>query len=315
MSCQFLPALLFTFVPLFDEPAIYSSELANAASVAFSPSGDWLATGGNDGQVKLWAATSCLGTKDLGKHSGEVNAIAFAPQGDLFASGDLYKTLELWKLGTRDDMVEPKRLASRRLDSPIDALVFAPDGKTLFAGLRDNAVLALDLKDETLDAEPKMLRHDYEVGALAITRDGTRLAAGDGGGTVRLYSLPDASEAASWKYDGRITALAFSKDGATLFVGSSEPKLRAIEVATGKEREGFAASSIEANALCVNAAGTEVFAGTQDNLVKRFEAESGKLGKTIEGHEGPVTSITLSPDASLLVSAGRDRMVRVTALR
>jgi WD40 repeat protein len=314
MSMAPMLALLVSHLALLDEPAIYSPDLANCASVVFSKDGDWLATGGFDGQVKLWSATSCLGTRELGKHDGEVRALAVSDDGKQLASGDVYKRIELWSIGSRSDPSEPKRLRAMSASGAVDALAFSGDNRWLLAGTRDNSVLVFDLADEAMK-DPRELRHDFEVGALAVAPDGKHFASGDGGGTVRVWTLPDCADPMIVKQEGRITALAYSRDGSTLFVATAGPKLRAIESATGKDREGFAALDLEANALSIDRAGNRLFAAGQDAKVRTIEAASGKVTETIEDHEGPVIGVAIAPDDSLLVSCGLDRLVRVRRLR
>ncbi len=309
---------------VLDEPTIFSGQIENAASVVFSPDGHWLATGGVDGKVALWAADSCDGTVELGAHDGEVHALAFTPDGALLASGDEYEKLSLWRVGPGvTDAGDPKRhqVASKSSSGAVEALAFSRDGKTLFVGSRDNALLVfavadlLDSKDA--GAEPRSLAHDYAVVEIAVAGDGKTLASGDDGGNVRLWTLTgeDAPrELRSWKHEARVTALAFAADDATLFVATAEPALRAIDVATGKARDGFAAKGgmqVEANALVVAPGGRELIAGTQDNLVLRIDAARGTVTKKLEGHEGPVTSVAVLPDGRVIASASLDRKVRV----
>jgi WD40 repeat protein len=309
ISIAFL-SLCFAVV---DEPSIYSPELTGAASVAFSPSGDWLATGGYDGQVKVWAATSCLGTQDLGKHDGEVNAVAFSSDGKRFASGDQYKEIELWAIGSRADMIEPKFERTITTGGAIDALAFSPDGKWLFAGIRDNAVNVYDMTGETTK-DPRVLRHDYEVTELAVSADSKWLVTGDGGGKVRLFELPTFELKHTIEHDSRVTAVAIARDGATVYVSTAKPELRAYLTKDGAGFSEFAARELEANTIAIASDGRLV-AGAQDGTVAILDAANGKTLKSLPIHDSPVTSVALSPDDRVLVAASRDRVVRVTNLK
>ncbi|HYV39562.1 MAG TPA: WD40 repeat domain-containing protein [Gemmataceae bacterium] len=79
--------------------AILKGHTQTVYSVAFSPSGKWLASGSNDKKVKLWEVGSrrCLFT--LEGHTERVLSVAFSPDGKTLASGSSDKTIKLWDLG------------------------------------------------------------------------------------------------------------------------------------------------------------------------------------------------------------------------
>ena len=60
---------------------------AEVDSVAFSPDGKTLASGGKDTPIKLWDAETGKLLRTLTGHTGRVESLAFSPDGKTLATG------------------------------------------------------------------------------------------------------------------------------------------------------------------------------------------------------------------------------------
>ena len=104
-------------------------------AVALDPSGEILATPGEDGSVDLWNPANGRLRKSLRGHEDTVGALAFSPDGTILASGAGDHTIRFWDVATG----QQRGVLLGHADSII-ALTISPDGKTLASASADDVI-------------------------------------------------------------------------------------------------------------------------------------------------------------------------------
>ena len=112
------------------------SSIEGVKSVAFSPDGKTLASGGGDNVIHLWDIGTGKRKMTLVGHTHWVFSLAFSPDGGTLASGSVDSDIRLWDPHTGQ---HKKTLIGH--SAWVRSIAFSSDGKTLVSGSDDGSVL------------------------------------------------------------------------------------------------------------------------------------------------------------------------------
>src|SRR5271166_7085084 len=226
------------------DQAIYNQVIAEAAgaggvnSVAFSPGGHTLASGGSNGIVRLWDVTDPAHPRPLGQPltggTGAVETVAFSRGGHTLATGSLDGTARLWDVA---DPAHPGPLGTTPASrAGILSVALSPGGHTLASGGSNGLVRLWDVTDP---AHPRPLGQPLTGGTgavetVAFSRGGHTLATGSLDGTARLWDVADPAHpgplGTTPASRAGILSVALSPGGHTLASGGSNGLVRLWDV-------------------------------------------------------------------------------------
>ena len=279
-------------------------------SLAFSPDGSMLASGSSDHTVKLWDVAAAANVATLEGHTSGVGCVAFAPDGRTLAAGSPDGTVRLW------DPATATLLSTFRGGAEVASVAFSPDGRTV-------ASVPLDSHDGTVmfwdvasgNAAAFAGGHRGWVGSVALSPDGTTLAAAFDGGEIELWDMMTGSMAvtleghALWN-----NCVAFSPDGTTLASGGSDRTVKLWEVTTGENKATWESRGDRSwvSVVTFSPDGTMIASGHGNGTVKVWEVATGANTATFEAdYPDAVASVAFSPNGSILATGNSDGTFRV----
>lgn len=300
--------------PLTSPGALFMRISANQRGVlcvAIHPDGNSVASGGNDGSLRLWdIATGAARDEPLGGHTGLIRSVAFSPDGSRIVSGGDDLTVRLWDASTGVPLGEPLRGHEGR----IYAVAFSPDGTQVVSGGEDGTLRLWDTATGKLIGEP-FRGHQSAVDSVAFSPRGTLFASGGSDGTLRFWDAAKGAQIGKplRGHEDRVLCVAFSPDGARIVSGSNDKTVRKWDAIT---REPLNAASRGHKGyvygVAVSPKGDQVVSCSDDGTLRFWDVAGGApLGEPLRGHERTVTSVAFAPDGRHIVSGGDDDTVRL----
>ena len=196
-------------------------------AIAFSPNGEWLASGGADGNLKLSYITTSTSKRQSSilladeSHSA-IRVITFSPDGGTLAVGRMDGTVALWDVETRHIK---KQYEGHNWE--VTALAFSPNSKILASG---TAFSELVLWDVSRYSELTSLEgHDGDIGAinaLAFSSDGGVLASGGADRKVILWNSQTGGKINEFSAKNSVLSVVFTADARGLIVGDTDGEIK-----------------------------------------------------------------------------------------
>jgi WD40 repeat protein len=263
------------------EPLLLDGHTAPISRAVMSADSRWLATGGDDGAVRLWdlqSASPSLAPVVLGGHAKRMAECAFGPDSRWLVTTSDEGTVQLWDVTTP----EPRSIRLGGYTSAVRGVTFSPDGRWLVTS---------------------------------------------GDQVARLWDLhaprPEASGRAFPLGDARIRDVSFSPDSRWIVTVDSERQPRAWDLRGPDTLKtpfvlggaGYRArvAVISSDSRWVATTGAPDPIALRDPVVRLFDlsaADPSKATLNLLGHERGVSAISMSRDASVLITGGTDSTVR-----
>lgn len=297
---------------------------------SFSPDGSKIITGSRRSHVSLWDIHSenrlmefrAVPQSLTGARSFEypgAKSVLFSSDGKYIIAGVADYTVIMWDAVSGKEVRKFKKTRTTCTSCLIEAVI-TPDNRYLISGNSDSL--------KVFDAQTGMLvRELYGQGGtpenLSISADGRYLGASE-------YGVAEIWDLQTWKLvarsgnysDRRVLSVAVSPDGKEFVAGNEKRTADVAAIPSGQELmvlkgylnmvdERILTDSYMYWAALVNEAklspdGNYIAVGRTGNNAKLIDYKTGKVFRTLRGHDAMVISLCFSNDGRFLATGGLD---------
>eukprot|EP00475_Leptophrys_vorax_P037320 TRINITY_DN6415_c0_g1_i1.p1 TRINITY_DN6415_c0_g1~~TRINITY_DN6415_c0_g1_i1.p1 ORF type:complete len:861 (+),score=232.76 TRINITY_DN6415_c0_g1_i1:156-2585(+) len=255
---------------------------------AYSPNGQLMCTGGDDGKVKIWNNDTGYCFVTFSEHSSPVTGITFTSRGNVVLSASLDGTVRAF------DLVRYRNF--RTLTPPAEdtssivqftCLACDPSGDIVCAGSMDpfNVYVWSLRTSKLLDI---LQGHEAPISCLAFSSSRNVLVTGSWDKTVRVWDVYSSkSSVECLKHSSDVLALAINPQGTQLCTATLDGQLYFWNLA-----EGTLEGTID---------------GCKDILGGRKQSDARDSKNSFWGDH--FTTVTYSPDGSVVLAGGNSKYI------
>ena len=281
-------------------------------SVAVSPDGRTVISGGSDGTIQVHnldrdclKSMPCQPDRILLGHSKAVWELAVSPNGRFLASASEDRTVKIWNLET-GKLVDT--LYGHTED--VYAVAFSANGRTLASGGEDGTVRLWTVRSTGHAHLRRTLRdHTDKVNAVAFSVDGHTLASGSTDGTVMVWDSRTGQVKSTLHPNTPVWSLDISPDGRTLASGGKDGTIQLWDLRKGRRERSISAHPKLVRSLAFSPSGRSFASSDLDGTIRLWKSDSGRAMAKLKPHSG-MADLAYSRQG-LLVSGSSDTKIEL----
>ena len=301
--------------------AVLNGHSKRVNALAFARGGKILASGADDGLVKLWDVTSAEPREMTALPVGFVVAcVAFSADGKTLAVSGFSSPIKRWELSNLEAPVElPPLEAKDGHTGFVLAIAFSPRTNLLISADAGGAVIAWDLASDPKEFSSHKLALPHGsvgiVNAVAFTPDGQTMLSAGSDNNITLWDLSGRRQPLNLKGHGKeIFSIDVTSDGRTLASGGDDRKVKLWDISS-RWQEQPKMSHGEWMFTVAISPDSKFIASLSKKKLKLWDAATEELlaeHPTLQGYDG---HLVFSPESNVLAAedngTGTIRLLRV----
>jgi WD40 repeat protein len=283
-------------------------------SVAVCLDNQILASGDDDGTIKLWNLITGKEIRTLSGHSKSkwVCAVTFSPDGQMLVSGSNDKSIKLWDWKTKQQIHN----FFGHTDY-VNTVAISPDGQTLASGSSDKTIIVWNLI--TGERIKTLFGHLNSITSVTFSPDGQFIVSGSSDKTIKIWDWTTGEKSCQINDLAGVKSIAVSRNGQILVSGNHKCEIKLWDLQTLQLIQAFVGHTEGSfflpsgvNSVTISPDGQIIASGgRRDKTVKLWDLPTGELIASLCGHSKGVTSVAFSADGKTLVSGSYDKTIKI----
>lgn len=283
-------------------------------SLAFSPDGRLLASGGEYSSIHTWDGETGTALAAFAGHSASAGCVTFLDD-DAIVTGSTDQSVRVWELNPGWGLertigaVDQPQLISHRVTS----LDFTTEAdRLLVAGgtpSRSGELLVFNVADGVRQLFLPQA-HDDVIYAARFSPDGKRIASGSADKYIRTFDV--ASSHPLRRLEGHtnyVLDLAWKGDGSTLVSAAADNTIKVWDPETGDQSRTIPNFGRHVTAVRYIGETDNIVSSCGDKLVRMHTATNGGNFRNFGGASAWLHSVDITPDSNLVAAGTADGKV------
>jgi WD40 repeat protein len=272
---DFLRSLLDPNLKTADGKQVNAAHISLVESLAYSPDGKYLVSGGFQ-EIAIWDPASGKQIQKIPGFAHSVVALAFSLDSKLLAVAGGEPTVEgemkIYEVGSWKKITDIKNGHS----DTVYGICFSPDGKMIATGSADKFVKVWEIPSgKFVKSFEGHTHHVLDIGWMA---DGKLLASAGGDNTVKVWDFDKGEQARTIPaHTKQVTRLVFIGKKAEFLTAGGDNQVKAFNATNGGNVRNFPGNTDFVYALGTSADGAVVVAGGEEGIVRLYNGNNGQL--------------------------------------
>lgn len=191
---------------------------------------------------------------------------------------------------------------------PVNSIDISPDQRYLISGSKDETIRVWDLS--TLRAEKTLQSTGASVKRVKFNHEGTKFLAASYLSFYEVDFKTFKARGSKKIHTSFVETCLYSPDGKSVLTSSWRDNTLVLCKTSNLKKQTVFSENVWVDNAIFNKAGSIVYSGGHDNLLKSWDVNTGQLIRSYAAHDDWIYDLCLSPDEKMIYTAGFDKVIK-----